>query len=145
MSKLKLLILVLIVAGISAVVFWFNQNPPGVTMINPARLPEPILEPADVEKIHILQNTKEVYLLGPVSPDDTTTMVMAGTGEDSAQASWLDLPTGQLQPIDSKLLEFIPQGDVAWSDDQTAVYLSNDANGDPVLVTIQRETGEIRT
>jgi dipeptidyl aminopeptidase/acylaminoacyl peptidase len=144
MSKLKLVVLVLIVAGVSAAVYWFNQNPPGVTMINPARPPEPILEPADVEKIRTLQNTKEVYLLGPVSPDDTTVMVMAGTGEDSAQASWLELPTGQLQPIDSKLLEFIPQGDIAWSSDQTALYLSNNANGDPVLVSIRRETGEIK-
>ena len=56
------------VAGVSAAVYWFNQNPPGVTMIDPARPPEPILEPAEVEKIRTLQNTKEVYLLGGVSP-----------------------------------------------------------------------------
>ncbi len=140
----RFLAIALVAAGIAAAAFWFYQNPPGVTMINPARPPEPILEPAEVEKIRTLQTTKEVYLLGGVSPNDTTIMVMAGTGEDSAQASWLNLPTGQLQPIDSKLLEFIPQGDIAWSSDQTALYLSNNANGDPVLVTIQRETGEIR-
>jgi dipeptidyl aminopeptidase/acylaminoacyl peptidase len=145
MSKPKLLALVLIVAGVAAAAFWFNQNPPGVTLINPARPPEHILEPADVEKIRTLQNTKEVYLLGAVSPDDTTLIVMAGTSEDSSQASWLDLQTGQLEPIDSKLMEFAPKGDVAWSSDQTAVYLSNSANGDPVLVTIQRETGEIKS
>lgn len=140
----RFLAIALVAAGIAAAAFWFNQNPPGVTMINPARPPEPILEPAEVEKIRTLQTTKEVYLLGGVSPNDTTIMVMAGTGEDSAQAFWLDLQTGQFESIDSKLLEFSPQGDLAWSDEQTVVYLSNNANGDPVLVTIQRETGEIQ-
>ena len=140
----RFLAIALVAAGIAAAAFWFNQNPPGVTMINPARPPEPILEPAEVEKIRALQTTKEVYLLGGVSPDDKTIMVMAGTGEDSAQAFWLDLQTGQFESIDSKLLEFFPQGDLAWSDEQTVVYLSNNANGDPVLVTIQREIGEIK-
>ncbi|HET6823913.1 MAG TPA: prolyl oligopeptidase family serine peptidase, partial [Anaerolineales bacterium] len=144
MSKLKLLVLVLLVAGISAAVYWFNQNPPGVTMINPARPPEPILEPAEVEKIRTLQNTKEVYLLGGVSPDDTTVMVIAGTGEDSSHAYWLNLQTGQMETIDAKVLEFFPQGDIAWSDHQTAVYFSSNANGDPVLVTVSRQTGEIK-
>lgn len=144
MSKLKLLLLVLIVAGISAAVYWFTQNPPGVTMINPARPPEPILEPAEVEKIRTLQNTKEVYLMGPVSPNDATILVIDGIGEDSAQASWLNLQTGQMEPIDAKILELFPQGDIAWSDSQTALYLSSNANGDPVVVTVSRETGEIK-
>ena len=144
MSKIKLLVLVLLVAGISAAVYWFNQNPPGVTMIDPARPPEPILEPAEVEKIRTLQNTKEVFLLGGVSPDDTTVMVIAGTGEDSSHASWLNLQTGQMETIDAKVLEFFPQGDIAWSDHRTAVYFSSNANGDPVLVTVSRQTREIK-
>src|SRR5512145_3070588 len=116
MSKLKLVLVVLTVAAISSAVgFWFNQNPPGATMINPARPPEPILEPAEVEKIRTLQNTKEVFLLGEISPDDTSILVIAGTSEDAGQASWLNLETGQFNPIDSKLLELFPQGEIAWS------------------------------
>lgn len=146
MSKWKLVLTILFLAAVSSgAVYWFNQNPPGVTTINPSRPPEPILEPADVEKIRTLQNTKEVYLLGPVSPDDTTILVMAGVDEVSSQASWLNLQTGKLQPIDSQFLELAPQGEIAWSSDQIAVYFSNNANGDPVLVTLQRETGEIQT
>ena len=145
MSKSKGIVLMLIVACISAAAYWFNQNPPGVTVINPARPPEDILEAAEVAKIRTLQNTNEVYLLGPVSPDDTTVITLSGSSEVTAQAAWLDLQTGQIEPIDSKLLEFAPQGDIAWSGDQTALYLSNNANGDPVLVTLQRETGENRT
>jgi dipeptidyl aminopeptidase/acylaminoacyl peptidase len=144
MSKLNLMILVLIVAGLAAVFYWFNRNPLGVTMINPARLPENILETAEVEKIRILQNTKEVYLLGAVSPDDRTVVVVSDLGEDSGQAVWLDLQSGKFEPIDSKILKLAPQGDIAWSDNQTALYLSNTANGDPVLISMQRTTGEIQ-
>ena len=43
MFKIKLLVLVLIAVGVSAAVYWFNQNPPGVTVINPAQQPKPIL------------------------------------------------------------------------------------------------------
>lgn len=146
MSKLKLTVLVLsLVSVAAAIAYWFNENPPGATMINPARPPKDILTPAEVEMIRTLQNTKEVYLLGPVSPDDTSILVVAGTSEAAAEAFWLDPQTGQMEPIHANVMEFFPQGDIAWSDDQTAIYLSSNANGDPVLVTLPRETGEIKT
>lgn len=145
MSKLKLMILVLIVASVSSTAYWFNQNPRGVTIINPNRLPAHILAAEEVEKIRTLQNTKDVFLLGGISPDDKSILVVAGTGEDSGQAAWLNIRTGQFEPIDSRILELFPQGEIAWSSDQTALYLSNNANGDPVLVTLERETGEIQT
>jgi dipeptidyl aminopeptidase/acylaminoacyl peptidase len=145
MSKLRILTFVLIAAVVSAAAYWFNQNPPGVTMINPARPPKDILEPSEVEKIRTLQNTKEVYLAGGISPADTSILVFAGTSEDDSQASWLNLQTGELEPLDPKILEVYPQGEIAWSNDQTAIYLSNNANGDPVLITLQRESREIQT
>ena len=145
MLKLKFLAVVLVLAGLAAGTTWMSQNPLGVTMINPARPPKDILEPAEVEKIHTLQNTKEVYLLGGISPDDTSILVLAGASEDESQASWLNLRTRELESIDAEILEFMPQGEIAWSDDQTAIYLSNNANGDPVLVTLQRGTGELQT
>ena len=145
MLKRNLIVIVLLLASAAAAAFWYNQNPPGATMINPARPPEDILESAEVEKIRVLQNTKEVYLMGGVSPDDTSVMVVAGTGEASAEAFWLNLQTGQLEPIHANVPEFFPQGDIAWSDHQIAVYLSSNANGDPILVTLPRETSEIKT
>ncbi|HEY3474535.1 MAG TPA: hypothetical protein VGK56_07980, partial [Anaerolineales bacterium] len=108
MSKQRIIAFALIAAVVSGVAYWFNQNPPGVTMIDPARPPEDILEPAEVEKIRTLQSTKEVYLMGSVSPDDTTILVIAGAGETSAQAAWLHLQTGQMEPIDAKILEYFP-------------------------------------
>jgi dipeptidyl aminopeptidase/acylaminoacyl peptidase len=145
MSKWKLVLTILFLAIVSSrAVYWFNQKPPGVTIINPSRPPEPILGPADVEKIRTLQNTKEVFLLGGISPDDTSILVIAGTSQDSGQVSWLNLQTGQFQPIDSKLLELFPESEIAWASDQTALYLSKNSNGDPVLVNLQRETGEIQ-
>jgi dipeptidyl aminopeptidase/acylaminoacyl peptidase len=146
MSKGKLVLTILFLAIVSSgTVYWFNQNPPGVTMIDPKRPPEPILEPAEVDKIRTLQNTKAVFLLGGISPDDASILVIAGTSEDSGQASWLDLGTGQFEQIDSQALGLFPQGEIAWPGEQTAVYLSNNANGDPVLVTLQRETGKMQT
>jgi hypothetical protein len=88
-----------------AAVYWFIQNPPGVTMINPARPPDPILEPAEVEKIRSAGATRSYRL---------------------------------------QILGVGLQGDLVWLDAQTAVYLSNNANGDPVVVSIQLESEEIR-
>ncbi len=145
MLKRKLVLAALIVAGASAAVYWFSQNPPGATMIDPARPPQDILDPADVEKIRTLQNTKEVFLLGEVSPEDTTVIVAAGAGEDSIQAFWLNIQTGSLEPIHSEFLQIFPQGEIHWLSPQAAIYLSSNANGDQILVTLQRDSGETRT
>ena len=146
MSKLKLIILALSLASVAAATtYWFHENPPGVTMIDPARPPEDILELAEVEKIRTLQNTNDVFLVGRVSPDDSTIVVMSGSEQGSRQISWMDVQTGQLEPIDSKVLDLFPQSEIAWRDNQAAMYLSNNSNGDPVLVTLQREAGEVQT
>lgn len=145
MSKRNIIILGLIVAVVAASSYWFYENPPGVTMIDPARPPEDILEPTEVEKIRTLQNTNDVFLVGRISPDDSTIIVLYGSEQGSKQVSWMDVQTGQLEPIDRKALELLPQSEIAWRDNQTAMYLSNNSNGDPVLVTLQRETSEIQT
>ena len=146
MSKLKLAVLALGLFGaVSATSYWFNQNPPGATMIDPARPPEDILEPTEVEKIRTLQNTNDVFLVGRVSPDDSTILVLSGSEEGSKQISWMDVQTGQLEPIDLKAFELFPQSEIAWQDNRAAMFLSNNSNGDPVLVTLQRETSEIQT
>jgi dipeptidyl aminopeptidase/acylaminoacyl peptidase len=121
------------------------QYQPGVTTINPARPPEDILEPAEMEKLRTLQNTTDVFLVGRVSPDDSTVIVADGSEQGSKHASWLDIQTGQMKPINTKFIEFFPQGEIAWTDEQTAVYLSNNANGDLVLVTLHREISELIT
>ena len=145
MSKRNLFIIALLMVGAAAAAFWYVQNPPGVTLIDPARPPEPILEPAEVEKIRSLQNTKELFLLGEISPDDTTIIAAAGTGEDSSQAFWLNIQNGTMDPINSKFMALFPQSEITWLDDQTALYLSNNADGDPVIVTLLRATSDIET
>lgn len=150
MSKVKFLALLLIVTSISTLGIWIIQDPPGVTTINPARPPQDILEPEEMEKLRTLQNAKEVFLLGAISPDDSTVIVASGTeagnGEsDSKQAVWLDIQTGQSTPIDSKFLELFPQSEIAWTGHQTANYVSSNANGDPVLVTLERASGGLQT
>ena len=121
------------------------QNQPGITTINPSRPPSDILKPAELERLRTLQNTTDVFLVGRVSPDDSTVIVATGSEQGSKQASWMDTQTGQMKPINAKFIEFFPHGDIAWADEQTAVYLSNNAQGDPALVTLRRETDEIAT
>ena len=143
--KAKILVSALILAIGLVLVYSVLQNEPGVTIINPERPPEDILETAEMEKLRALQNTTDVFLVGRISPDDSTVIVAYGSEQGSKQASWLDIQTGQMKPIGNKFIEFFPQGDVAWADNQTALYLSSNANGDPVLVTLLRDTGEIQT
>ena len=150
MSKVKLLALLLIITSISALGIWLIQDPPGVTTINTARPPQDILEPEEMEKLRTLQNARDVFLLGAISPEDSTVIVASGTdagnGEtDSKQAVWPDIQTGQSTPIDSKFIELFPQSEIAWTGNGTASYLSGNANGDPVLVTLERASGGLQT
>jgi dipeptidyl aminopeptidase/acylaminoacyl peptidase len=147
MSKLKVIVLVLIVASISGAAYWFNQNPPGVTMIDPARPPEPILDAAELEKLVALQSTTDVFLVSGVSPDDSTILLVWGSSEESGtrQAGWMNIQTGELEPIPAEFLKLFPQSAVAWSDDQTVMYVSKNRSGDPVLVTLERTSNEIKS
>jgi dipeptidyl aminopeptidase/acylaminoacyl peptidase len=117
----------------------------GFTTIDPAHPPPAILEFAELERLITLQSTSEVFLLSGVSPDDSTIIVAAGSSEDpgSGQASWLNIQTGQLEPLPAEFLKLFPQSQVTWSSSQTAVYLSSNEAGDPLVVTLARESGEI--
>jgi dipeptidyl aminopeptidase/acylaminoacyl peptidase len=119
----------------------------GITTINPARPPQPILETAELEKLTTLQNTQDVFLLSGVSLDDSTIIVAAGSSEESGprQASWMNIQTGELEPITEEFLKLFPQSQVAWSSNQTVVYVSNNESGDPILVTLDRASGEIKS
>src|SRR3712207_680575 len=113
MSRVKILGLVLILAALSVALILVMQNQPGVTTIDPARPPEDILEPAEMKKLRTLQNTTDVFLVGRVSPDDATVIVLSGSEQGSKQASWMDIRTGQLEPIDPKFIEQFPQSEIA--------------------------------
>src|SRR6185503_16921813 len=109
MLKSKILVGVLIIAVGSAVAFWALRDPAGVTTINPVRPPQPILEPDELEKLQTLQDTNDVFLMGSISPDDTSVIVAAGPSEGpgsgepgSTQIVWLDIPSGDMEPIDPK-------------------------------------------
>ena len=135
-----------LVIGIAAAVLYIRNNA-GITTIDPNDPPEPILEAAELEKLKTLQSTQDVFLLSGVSPDDSTIIVAAGPSDDptAGRASWLNIQTGELQPIPAEILQLFPQSQIAWKDNDTAVYVSTNASGDPVLVTLERASGEIRS
>lgn len=143
---LFLLVAVVLVIGVIVGVIYF-QNNAGVTTIDPARPPEQILEAAEFEKLMALQNTLDVFLLSGVSPDDSTIIVAAGASDESGskQASWMNIQTGALEPINAEFLKLFPQSAVAWSDEQTVVYISSNEAGDPLLVTLDRASDEIKS
>jgi dipeptidyl aminopeptidase/acylaminoacyl peptidase len=147
-----LFLAIVLVIGIAAGVSYF-RNTAGFTTIDPAHPPEPILEAAELEKIAALQNTLDVFLLSAISPDDSTIIVAAGSSEgpssngtgSGAQASWLNIQTGEREPIPAEFFQLFPQSQIVWSDEGTAVYLSANQNGDSVLVTLDRASGGIQS
>jgi dipeptidyl aminopeptidase/acylaminoacyl peptidase len=145
----KFLYVVLALGLLGAVAFGviYLRNTAGVTTIDPARPPESILEAVEYEKLVALQNTQSVFLVSSVSPDDSTMLIAAGSNEESGsrQASWMNIQTGELEPIRAEFLQLFPQSQVAWSDAQTVVYVSGNEAGDPVLVTLHRDSGEIQS
>jgi dipeptidyl aminopeptidase/acylaminoacyl peptidase len=142
---LSLCILTLVVGVAAGIVY--IRNTAGVTTIDPARPPEPILDAVELEKLITLQDTQDVFLLSGVNPDDSTIIVAAGSSEEAGprQASWMHIQTGELQPITEEFLKLPPQSQVAWISNQTAVYVSNNQSGDPILVTVDRASDEIKS
>jgi hypothetical protein len=70
MAKRYLVLPGIIVVLVSTALYWFNQNPVGVTMIDPARPPASILEPVEVEKIPypVKTSSKGFYSRKPAHP-----------------------------------------------------------------------------
>ena len=135
-----------LVAGVAAGIVYLRNNA-GITTIDPARPPESLLVAAELEKLTALQNTQDVFLLSDVSPDDSTVIVAAGASDESGsrQASWMNIQTGALEPITDEFLELPPQSAAVWSGDETVVYVSNNETGDPILVTLDRTSGGIKS
>lgn len=135
-----------LVIGIALTVLYIRDTA-GIITIDPNNPPEPIFEASELEKLKALQSTQDVFLLSGVSPDDSTIIVAAGPSDDptAGRASWLNIQTGELQPIPAEILQLFPQSQIAWKDNDTAVYVSSSTSGDPVLVTLERASGEIRS
>ena len=120
--------------------------------VEPDQPPPPILQPAEVERLLTLQNTKELFLLSAVSPDDTSVVFAAapvgaeeGKGAEPPVAGFLAIRDGSLQEIDPSFFMHFPQSEVVWRDAQTAVYLSSGPEGEPVMVSLDRATGAVES
>lgn len=108
------------------------------------------LQPAELQKLATLRNTTEPRLLSEVSPDDTTIVTMAfpetgrgGSEPGTPQFAFLNVQDGSSKAVDKAVLNVEPQTEVAWRDDQTAVYLSASKAGDPLLVELDRNSGSV--
>lgn len=112
--------------------------------VDPTEEPEPILEPAEVEKIAALQNVDFPVIYGPVSPDDTS-LFTAIFSREGVRLQFVNVNDSSAVPIDDLALSLGPLTDVAWIGDHTARYVSIDENFSPVLVDIDSRTGAVVT
>lgn len=108
------------------------------------------LRPAELHKLATLRNTTEPRLISRVSPDDTTIVTAAqpeigrsGTEAGTPTMAFLNVEDGSSKTIDKAALGVEPVTDVVWRDDRTAVYLSTNAAGMPLLVALDRDTGAV--
>jgi dipeptidyl aminopeptidase/acylaminoacyl peptidase len=146
--KWVLIFVLLFVSIGAALVIRYYLSIRGMTVIDANNPPVHILDAAEVEKITTLQNTFDVFAISNISPDDSTMIIAAGIGsegEEAGQASWMNMQTGELQPISADFLQHFPQSAVVWQDNETVVYLSNNQNGDPVVARLNRTSGELTT
>jgi dipeptidyl aminopeptidase/acylaminoacyl peptidase len=139
-------------AGVAALLgiafaIWYFQSTAGMSVIDPSNPSASILSEDEVAKINMLQSAAEVFAISEISPDDSTMIIAAGVGEaaESAQASWMNIQTGETEHITSEFLKLFPQSQVVWADNQTVVYISSSESGDPVVVRLDRATGSLTT
>ncbi len=111
-----------------------------------AGTPEPLLEPAEVEKIEQLQSTFFYQIASPVSPDDQAMLVVFAellTG-DSLSLGMLNINDGSFMPTDFFIERFIPISTFEWRDERTLVAVGVDffASETPIaLLSLDRFTG----
>ncbi|MCC6457491.1 MAG: prolyl oligopeptidase family serine peptidase [Caldilineaceae bacterium] len=121
-----------------------------VIEIDPSQPPASILPPAELEKLTVLQNTKELFLYSRVSSDDSVVVFgsaalgsATGGEPEPPQLGFLNITDGSLQPVNPAFLMTPPESEVVWRDAQTAVYLSKSQAGTAVLVSLDRTTGSV--
>jgi dipeptidyl aminopeptidase/acylaminoacyl peptidase len=108
------------------------------------------LHPVGLHRLATLRRTVETRLLTAVSPDDMTIVTLslphAGRGGSEPgipQWAFLNVEDGSTRAIDAAALKAEPESDVVWRDDRTAVYLSANKAGSPLLVELDRASGSV--
>ncbi len=115
-----------------------------IMVLDPEEEPEVTLEAAEAQKLAQLQAVTSSTILSDVSPDDGSILVSTSAG-DEAQWAFVDVNEGLLTPVDRAALDLQPLTEIRWSDNHTAVYVSDgDADG-PVLVSLDRNRGSVVT
>lgn len=105
---------------------------------------EPILDPAEVERIEQLQRAAFQLLLSPVSPDDTTVLVaiVQPGSDESLVLAFLNVNDGSTVLANSLLEQVIPLTNITWRDGNTLALVGLSLETfSPVLAYIDRTTG----
>lgn len=119
---------------------------------DPQIVVEPLLDPADVERIATLQHTWFHQIVSPVSPDDGVVLGASLLPSAGIGSVWfLDVQDGTqtLLDDDGGLAQYIPTTNLEWLDSDTLVFFGIDMFGasfgvlTSVMVTIDRTTGAV--
>jgi dipeptidyl aminopeptidase/acylaminoacyl peptidase len=110
---------------------------------------EPLLEPADVEKIARLQRTIQHFVVSPVSPDDAAVLVAYVAPNTAPEGppriptfAFLNIQDGSQVPLPGFTSRFAPLTNISWRDARTAVFVGLNENFSPAVVTLDRLTGQ---
>ncbi len=136
------LMVIVLLAGVSPVQAEIVEIEPPDT----AEEGEPLLEPAEVEKIVQLQQGVTLPLIiSPVSPDDTTILAaFVEPGGENIRFAFINVDDGSSLPLGNFLEDVIPLTNLAWRDATTLVFVAFDFNTFlPALVAIDRTTASI--
>lgn len=112
--------------------------------IDPSQEPNVTLEQPEYDKLATLQNTRFPSLLSDVSPDDAA--IFAGAfAANEVELAFLNINDGSTTPVNPVALQYGPLSEIRWRDAQTASYVSVEQNGAPVLVSLNRTSGDVMT
>lgn len=115
-----------------------------ISVVNPRQEPELILDEAEAEKVVGLQGTTFPVLYSAVSPDDASILTLI-SGPEQFELSFTNIQSGARTPVSPRALQYSPLTEIVWRDNATAAYVASDARDNILLISLNRDTGNVIT
>jgi hypothetical protein len=133
-------------AAVLLVVLALSLSPASaeVVDIDPEKDPVLTLDQAESQRLATLQHTVFSALVSEISPDDTTVVhIVIRPGGEDFELGFLNINDGSITPATRQVSALPPFSELRWRDGRTLVYVSFDFEVGPVLVAVDRISGQI--
>jgi dipeptidyl aminopeptidase/acylaminoacyl peptidase len=133
-------------AAVLLVVLALSLSPASaeVVDIDPEKDPVLTLDQAESQRLATLQHTVFSALVSEISPDDTTVVhIVIKPGGEDFELGFLNINDGSITPATRQVSALPPFSELRWRDGRTLVYVSFDFEVGPVLVAVDRISGQI--